>query len=694
MFIANIRIQGFRCFKELEVDFHSGINIIIGENNAGKSSLLKALGLIFQRNSPRPGRYDFNQEPSNMEAPPSITITATIQSSEADSPDDKATVFAWLTKLDPPWQATLTYKFFLPEEDLNLFKSKCPTPTQDLYWSTVDELLPRYVARIYGGELASKIRADPDTLSSFDYQFLDATRDVEERMASGKSSALRAVVSHAIDADLLEHSVTEKEVIANERRARFREKSTALIDEFKHRINIERFLEMASLTGAIGGGHPTIDGQFGEADLLSTLRLMVTGSSSSKPLPITHNGLGYNNLLFMSLVLSQIERESSKSSLGSNAKCFPMLVIEEPEAHLHPNLQYRLINYIKKRIKTSTNNSTASRQIFITTHSTHITAAGGLDTLICMTAPDDKTGVRISYPSRAFDKTTDSQNSKKYVERYLDATRSEMLFAKAVIFVEGVAEQLLLPILAERIGHSLTDQLVSVVAVGGSTFKHFLPLFGFGPNKESYTYALQNRRVACIVDGDPAYHDPSTAPKRWHSCFPYQLGDNPTYSYRPISTVVTNLQEATKDSHNIAIFHSEKTLEYDLAAQTAAPILITSQCAHSEELKKFASAPTTPSLKLEKAIDTIVNATLTKLEAQGKLPANARFATYYVHCVGSEKGAHALELAQALRIDSTQTPTQTDNVAIPDYIKHAVEWVCNKTPEKNESATSPHPQAA
>ncbi|MBJ8192734.1 ATP-dependent endonuclease, partial [Bacillus cereus] len=92
-------------------------------------------------------------------------------------------------------------------------------------------------------------------------------------------------------------------------------------------------------------------------------------------------------------------------------------------------------------------NDNKVRQIFVTTHSTHITSSVSLDELICLHNEVGETSV--GYPGKVFGS---NEKSKKYVQRFLDATKSDMLFAQKVILVEGVAEQLLLSILAKYLG--------------------------------------------------------------------------------------------------------------------------------------------------------------------------------------------------------------------------------------------------
>jgi len=208
-----------------------------------------------------------------------------------------------------------------------------------------------------------------------------------------------------------------------------------------------------------------------EEDLLASLRLFVSKQQFS--VPITHNGLGYNNLIYISLVLASLAQRGSSERLGQNAAVFPMLLIEEPEAHLHPALQYKLLSHLARRVD---GEPCLSRQVFVTTHSTHITSAACLESIVCL-VPQANGSIGVSYPARVFPDTPAGKESRGYVERYLDATKSTMLFARSVVFVEGITEQLLVPALAWLAGRGFDEHHVAVIRVDGVTFKHFLPLF-------------------------------------------------------------------------------------------------------------------------------------------------------------------------------------------------------------------------
>lgn len=667
MYISKIRIQNFRCFGDVSVEFKPGVNIIIGENNAGKTALLKALGLIFDRKSrPSAQMYDFYQGIEDFSEPPSITVTVTLASSLSDAVEDKALVATWLTKLESPWEAQLSYQFSLAEEAIDEYKREIARFTEgrdgSSFWKTVQRFLPKYVSRIYGGPLEAQVKAEPEFLNKFDYQFLNAIRDVDSELFSGSNPMLKTMLQQVLDIDASDDNVRFQ------RGLDFTSISQVLSQSLIARLDLQTLTELVDKTGADDGGTPTLSGDLTENDLIAALKLFIKREGLS--LPANYNGLGYNNLVYISLVLASLKFKSSVQLRGRNAVLFPLLLIEEPEAHLHPSLQYKLLKYIRGRV----DRTSESRQVFLTSHSTHITSASELDSIICMSVPAKGRGVRISYPGRVFADNLEGQSSKKYVERFLDATKSNMLFAKGIIFVEGIAEQLLIPCLAECLGAPLEEKHVTVIAVGGSTFKHFLPIFG-ATSQEKGAFAL-DRPVACLVDGDPMLKKQDD--NRPRQCFPFQFTNSGEgCECFPVSPIVEKLNKICETCTNIEIHHGPKTLEYDLAVENpCSPILIDAVPVpkHRKHLTEYAEATIDSHQELDALLDNNVKNSLASLTITPEMKKAIMFAVYYLESLGQKKGEHAFDLACKLKSNLLETSAQGNCFKIPKHIEKAILW--------------------
>jgi putative ATP-dependent endonuclease of OLD family len=669
MYISRLQISNFRCFRDAVVDFQPGLNVILGENNAGKTALLQCLAMVFQRDGRRRSIiHDFSKTIPPTTSPPAISVTATLRSSEADTLDDKGLVATWLTKLEMPWEAQLTYRFFLPEEFHGDFQKRVSDhPTPESFFEAIEALLPKYVGRTYGGNPDNNIAADPDLLSKFDFEFIDAIRDVQSEMFAGSNPLFRAMLREVLDTNV---SDEEKQ----RRRLDFRGKSTDLRSHIVGRLDLGSLFKLVEDTGAGDGGKPTLSGDLQEQDIIAALRLFV--AKQGFDLPVTHNGLGYNNLVYIALLLASLEFKRSVVKHGPNAILFPLLVVEEPEAHLHPALQYRLLKYVRNRLDVEG----GSRQVFLTTHSTQITAAAGLRPLMCLSlAPGDD--IHVAYPDRVFPESAAGHNSRAYVERYLDATKSNMLFAKSILLVEGIAEQILLPVCAEYLGLPFEEKHVAVVRVDGLTFKHFLHLFGPGCPAPNAGFSLQ-RRVACLVDADPVRRKYGTTEKA-SKCWPFQMQVEPTvYEYKAQSDTVASLQCQCDGSENVNVFVGTNTFEYDLAAENRSSFMVTDECTHAKKLRRLTDSP--PVLESE------LEAYLTNDPANPKVSLDsmpcdetrnrAQFATCYLLCIEDSKGAHAFALEQSLR--TRLANNASPRFECPEYVADAIRWVCGNVPAK------------
>jgi putative ATP-dependent endonuclease of OLD family len=482
MYISRIEIENYRCFgKKQIIKLRPGVNVFIGENNSGKTTVLNALGFIFdKRGHSALGIDDFNKNLAISIQAPKIIVSATLSSTGKDTIEDKAVVATWLTTIGKDWEARLTYSYHLPEEEEEKFTKEIEKDkeSKDHFWKTLEAFQPKYVSRIYCGNEQDRRRPEPDSLDKFEMRFLKAIRDVESEMFSGTQPLLRRMLHQFLDNNKPEGEKKEK-------RDFFETEATKLIDSVKNRLDTTDLFSLVEDVGASEGGSPIIEGKLTEADLLKALNLAIPRHDVS--IPLTQNGLGYNNLIYTALLLRSMEHSASEKH-GQNAIAYSMLAVEEPEAHLHPALQYKLLKYFTKYDPT--------RQIFMTTHSTHITAGAGLDPIISLST-NASGDIIVVYPAECFQKNDAGMCSKKYVERYLDSTKSNMLFCKGVLFVEGIAEQLLIPAFTEYVvGCDLEKYHVAIINVGGSTFKHFLPLFGAGTQTE--VPHLQCR-VTCIT---------------------------------------------------------------------------------------------------------------------------------------------------------------------------------------------------
>jgi putative ATP-dependent endonuclease of OLD family len=690
MYISKIQIVNFRNFKQKEIEFNDGVNVIIGHNNAGKTNLIKALSLVIDsQNSKRLEVDDFNKNSTLAElkkSPPEISIAITIRKGKEQEPDDLVTISNWLTKLDNDYEALLTYEFFLPEKKKEDYLKEMALIADDdikgmdKAWKLLKHAFIRfYTYKIWGGDPVNQAIAESESLQKFDFQFLDAIRDVERDMLTGKNTLLREVFDFFMDYEIKIDGVKlpdQKHQEIKDRKILFSEKADILIQELSDRIEAgkKEILSYAKNTGAsFNKATPNFEGSVSENEMYSVLKLIVQYETGIK-IPATHNGLGYNNLIFMSLLLAKMQVNADVDYLDANAKVFTTLAIEEPEAHLHPAMQYKFLKFLNENKKKK-----KVRQIFVTTHSTNITSAVSLDEIICLHNEGGETNV--GYPKSVFLNADGTENvkSKKYVQRFLDATKSDMLFAQRVLFVEGIAEQLLISIFANYLDKSLEDNHIAVINVGGRYFSHFLYLF------DSQKENTIPKKVVCLTDRDPERKEMPDG--KFRKCYPFEYNlDLTNFEYQTNPTADT----FPVGSHPNITFYSQpipggKTLEYEiLVSNPTLEILLTDSISNSEEIKDLMKLYSTTgktskdllnrlskSKENQRIIESI-NANTSLLDNEKK---KAIIASRYLNSVG--KGENALELCYVLQENLDKKGTADfKEFTVPTYIKNAIEEIC------------------
>jgi len=624
MFLSKIQITGYRALREkFTASFHPGVTVLVGENASGKSTIIDAVRLMIgdYEGVERAGISDSDFHRSIVEPAKTRGVNHINIRCEFENLSNEARI-AFLPWLD----ATKSGRAFLNLEAENKGDSA-----------------GRIKRNMWGGESTSSL-FEWDLLDSICCIYLPALRDAEEKLKGYKGSRLKRLLK-----SLHFNKTAEEQAKLEDQFNRSSKQllSNSTIKEADHAIR--QYLGKA--LGPVFGQDTSI--QFSESNfdriierlrVLFYPRLSLEGGGNSTDLyrELHENSLGYNNLIYLATVMAELE------ALNVEENLLKLLLIEEPEAHLHPQLQIRLLRYLEKEA------TDRQIQIIITSHSPVIAASVDLHS-ICVMTPIGSRGFDVADTLQycQLSECGFSETSKFFLQRWLDVTKSTLLFAKGVILVEGIAEALILPELAKLTlankslkGKSLDDYGVSIINMNGKYLNHFLQLFnGYSKDDAGNFVSRSSLPVRCsgITDCDPEAEMKPTA-------------SNPCECK---NKHVTLKDETLSHSKNSRVFTNLKTFEYDLAL-TGLNIV-------------FLYRVFIPYVGTDGMNKKIAQQYIDKDWGSATEEEKADAAFWFLKRIESSKGEFAQELALELSKNSA-------GFTVPQYVEDAIIWAVNEEP--------------
>lgn len=441
MYLSEIKLWNFRKYgikngeafdkaaPALDVHFHNGVNVLIGENDSGKTTIIDAIRYVLHTKSGEPIYIDekdfYKSKEKNSQRTRQLKIECFF---DGISDDDAALFLEWLgVKNTGGGKKNFILKVCLSAKRMD-----------------DGRIIPHFYAGM-GGEGNSM---SYEARNYLNVVYLKPLRDALQDMTHGYKSRLAQILqAHSVFSDSNKDSDGKHQLEKDYNNLK------ALVDKY---FNKDGEQDGSKITKAL---NTTLKEKFLLQSDNKNAVIQLTGSELSDILrqldlvmEDNKSGLGSLNLLCMAAELLLFSEKM---------RGLKLTLVEELEAHLHPQLQLRLIDYLESKGEYG--------QFILTTHSITLGSTIPLKKLLIL--KDEEV-----FPMDD-DATCCTEFDYRFLQRFLDATKANLFFAKGLILVEGDAENLLIPTIAKIIGKDLHEYGVSIVNVGSTAYKRYVNIF-------------------------------------------------------------------------------------------------------------------------------------------------------------------------------------------------------------------------
>jgi putative ATP-dependent endonuclease of OLD family len=509
MYISKVSLVNYRNFANAYFNFNKGINTIIGENGSGKTNVFKAIRLVLEDASLQfaykltEGDFNRTLDKGRWKG---HWIVISIEFDELNDEEAIQSLFIHGTGIvEEDYVKKATYNlFFRPKadirqklselaegdkaglqailDDINILdnyetfftgKSTADFNNAEVYKELVGDFENVvFPSTIDASKFGSKIPHQLSVAKEVSFTFIQALRDVVSDFHNNRTNPLLTLLKNKSGEikDLDYQPISDLVKDLNESIEALPDVQT-IREDIKTTIQDAVGLTYSPSSLSIKSSVPD------EAEkLLQSLKLFIGEPGEEYEGGIHELSLGGANLIFLTLKLLEFKYRKSKDTFAN------FLIIEEPEAHIHNHIQKTLFDKLDY----------GDTQIIYSTHSTQISEVSNVENINILAK-------KLNYAEVYQPSISLSPESINQVQRYLDAVRTNLLFAKGVILVEGDAEEILIPIMVKKVfGVSLDELGISLINIRSTGFENVAQLF--------HNDRIQ-RKCAILTDLDDAICD-------------------------------------------------------------------------------------------------------------------------------------------------------------------------------------------
>jgi putative ATP-dependent endonuclease of OLD family len=506
--VESISAKNFRLLKDVKLTLEDTATVIVGRNNSGKTSLTELFRKVLAEGPTVFLLEDFSltahedlwdafklraegalEEDVRAKLP---FIESTIKFSY-NADEDLGTLAGFVIDLDPDCTSALVVmRYELKEGKIEPFFDGGPEPNEADARKTFFRLMKERIPQLYSLSLLAVDPGDDSNTRSIDISalrallqpgFINAQRRLDDTTHREKD-VLGKVIERLLGTAKSDAAPAGDKSTVKDLEAAVLDIQDQIDNEFNERLNT--LIPTLRLFGYPGLN----DTDLHTETVLNVERLLENNTklryegANGITLPEGYNGLGTRNLIYMLFQLFDFFKTFQSSTTPPGAH---LIFIEEPEVHLHPQMQEVFIRQISLIVDTFAAQLNEGRvwpvQFVITTHSSHIANEAPFQAIrYFLTVQDEGAHTRVKDLREGLGGASQAVDAE-FLRKYLTLTRCDLFFADKAILIEGTTERLLMPEMIKKTDiaseDKLASQYISVVEVGGAYAHHFFALVDF-----------------------------------------------------------------------------------------------------------------------------------------------------------------------------------------------------------------------